>query len=106
MADPFGFAIVGCGSIARTHLRALAEIPDAPIKALIGRTTEAPARLAAEMELSNVSVHDNLAAALQRPDVNAVIVCTPSGNHLEHALQAARAGKHVMVEKPLEVTPQ
>ena len=41
-----------------------------------------------------------------RDDVDGVIVCTPSGYHLEPALAAIEAGKHVVVEKPLEVTEE
>src|SRR5262249_42343163 len=46
------------------------------------------------------------ATTLARPDVDAVIVSTPSGAHLESALAAANAGKHVVVEKPMEITSQ
>lgn len=106
MPDPLGFAIVGCGTIARIHVRALAEIPGAKLTALIGRTTDAPSRLASEMGLTEVELFTDLSDAVKRPDVDVVIVCTPSGHHMEPAVQAARAGKHVVVEKPLEVTPQ
>jgi UDP-N-acetyl-2-amino-2-deoxyglucuronate dehydrogenase len=104
--DLIGFAIVGCGTIARFHVRALAEVSGAKVTALVGSTVEAPNRLASEMGLSGVGIHANLADALKRSDVDAVIVCTPSGHHLEPAVQAAKAGKHVIVEKPLEITPQ
>ena len=106
MSAPLGFAIVGCGTIARFHVRALAEIPTARLVALVGRALDAPNRLVSEMGLTNVSVHANLADALQQPDVDAVIICTPSGDHLTPAIQAAEAGKHVVIEKPLEITPE
>ena len=66
----------------------------------------APEKLAGEMGLTNVAIVSNLDQALRRDDVHAVIICTPSGNHLESALAAAAAGKHVVVEKPLEITPE
>jgi UDP-N-acetyl-2-amino-2-deoxyglucuronate dehydrogenase len=103
---PLRFALIGCGTIARLHVRALAEIPTTQLVALVGRTLDAPKRLVAELGLSDVSVHTHLADVLRRPDVDAVIVCTPSGDHLTPAIQAAEAGKHVVVEKPLEVTPE
>ena len=48
----------------------------------------------------------DLAPVLERKDVNLVIVTTPSGAHLEPAVAAAKAGKHVVVEKPLEITTE
>ena len=49
-------------------------------------------------------IFDDLDALLAQPGLDVVCVCTPSGAHLEPAVQAARAGKHVVVEKPLEIT--
>lgn len=106
MHDTIGFCILGCGMIARFHVRALAEVPGARVTALVGRTPDAPAKLASEMGLANASIETNLAEALKRQDVHVVIICTPSGDHLEPALAAAAAGKHVVVEKPLEITPE
>jgi predicted dehydrogenase len=98
-----GFAIVGCGMIARFHIRALAEVPGTRIVALVSRAVPNARKLAAEAGLDCDCTSD-LAAALVRPDVHAVIVTTPSGAHLEPAAAAAAAGKHVVVEKPLEIT--
>src|SRR5579871_3603740 len=100
---PLGFAIVGCGMIARFHARALAEVPDARLSALVSRT-EAGARAMAEQLGLSCAISTSLDSVLARPDVQAVIVTTPSGAHLEPAVAAARAGKHVVVEKPLEIT--
>jgi predicted dehydrogenase len=100
-----GFAIVGCGLIARFHVRALAEIPAARLVALVSRTRASAERLASELQIS-CAIETNLASALARRDVDAVIIATPSGAHLEPALAAAAAGKHVVVEKPLEITSE
>jgi predicted dehydrogenase len=101
----FGFAIVGCGAVARTHVRALAVVDGARVAALVGRTEAAPRRLAKEMGLAG-PVFTDIYDALERDDVHGVIVCTPSGMHMEFALAAAAAGRHVVVEKPLEVTTE
>ncbi len=100
-----GFAIVGCGMIARFHARALAEVPDARLAALVSRR-EANARSMAEELGLNCVLSTDLNAVLARPDVHAVIITTPSGAHLEPAVAAAKAGKHVVVEKPLEITTE
>jgi predicted dehydrogenase len=52
------------------------------------------------------AIATDLNAVLARPDVQAIIVTTPSGAHLDSAIAAAQAGKHVVVEKPLEITSE
>lgn len=100
-----GFAIVGCGMIARFHARALAEIPGVRIAALVGRRLGSAESMREELQLDAPCLTD-LNSALALPGVDAVIICTPSGAHLEPAIAAASAGKHVVVEKPLEITPE
>lgn len=100
-----GFAIVGCGMIARFHARAIADIPGARIAALMSRQLASAEQLRDELAPSTPCFTD-LADALRQPDVDAVIVCTPSGAHLGPAVAAANAGKHLVVEKPLEITPE
>ena len=105
MSDTLGFCLVGCGMIARFHVRALAEIPGTRVAALVDTVPGAPQRLADEMKL-NATGHTDLADALKQKDVDVVVVSTPSGAHMESAVAAANAGKHVVVEKPLEITPE
>ncbi len=103
MTGPLGAALVGCGMIARFHARALAEVPGVELRALVSRSRAGAQKLADELG-APLGLYTDLAAALARPDIDVVIVTTPSGAHLEPAVAAARAGKHVVVEKPLEVT--
>jgi UDP-N-acetyl-2-amino-2-deoxyglucuronate dehydrogenase len=98
----FGFGIVGCGLIARFHARAIQELPNAMLVAAQSRRPESAASLAATAP--GCTPYTDLAEMLRRPDLDIVCICTPSGAHLEPALAAAAAGKHVVVEKPLEVT--
>lgn len=99
----FGFAIAGTGAIARVHKDAIHGIPGARLAAVWSRTPENAQTFAAEAGCDTEKDLDSLAA---RDDVDAVIVTTASGYHLEPALAAARAGKHILVEKPLEVTTE
>jgi UDP-N-acetyl-2-amino-2-deoxyglucuronate dehydrogenase len=103
--QPLGCVIVGCGMIARFHARALAEVPGARLVGLVSRSHDGAAKMARELNLS-VELYTDLAPALARPDVHVVIVTTPSGAHLGPAVAAAGAGKHVVVEKPLEITTE
>jgi predicted dehydrogenase len=89
--------------IARFHARALAETPGAKLIALVTRNL-ANARNLCETVGVECAIYEDLGQALARPDVHCVVVTTPSGAHLEPAVAAAQAGKHVVVEKPLEIT--
>jgi UDP-N-acetyl-2-amino-2-deoxyglucuronate dehydrogenase len=101
-----GFCIVGCGMIARFHTRALAEVPGARLTALVSRSAGSAEKLIAETGATGVAVYTDLAAALKDKNVDVVVITTPSGAHREPAVAAAAAGKHVVVEKPLEITPE
>jgi predicted dehydrogenase len=98
MSAEIGFGIVGVGMAARFHARAIAEARGARLVAICrgdaSRADEAAAELGVPCEAS-------LEALLERPDVDAVCLCTPSGLHGEQTLAAARAAKHVLVEKPM-----
>jgi len=106
MAEKLGFAIVGCGMIARFHARALAEIPDAKIAALVSRSAGNGEKLLHETNTPACPVFADLGAALKAPGVDVVVITTPSGAHMEATVQAAAAGKHVVVEKPLDITAE
>lgn len=93
------FALVGCGRIAHNHFQAIAKHRDRC--ELVGVCDiDAPAvREAADH--TGATPYATLADLLAQCDVDAVIVCTPSGLHSEHAIQIARAGRHVITEKPM-----
>jgi UDP-N-acetyl-2-amino-2-deoxyglucuronate dehydrogenase len=97
-----GFGIIGCGMIAEFHTRAINEIEGARVVAAYSRSEKNGAKIAA-LAGGDCRVYDDLEAMLVHPGLDVVCVCTPSGAHLEPARQAARAGKHVVVEKPLEI---
>jgi UDP-N-acetyl-2-amino-2-deoxyglucuronate dehydrogenase len=96
-----GFAIVGCGVIAPSHARAIQGLPNARLVAAVDVIEDRARLLTAKFggEPSN-----ELERVLARPDVDVVSVCVPSGLHAEVGCQAATAGKHVLVEKPIEIT--
>jgi predicted dehydrogenase len=89
--------------IARFHVRALAEVPNTRVVALVDTRLESARKLATDLGL-DCPISPDWAPVLSRSDVDMVIVATPSGAHMEPAVAAASAGKHVVVEKPLEVT--
>lgn len=97
------FGIIGCGMIARFHAAAIAELPGAELVALQSRK-EANADAVKQAVGSDATYYPTVEALLKHPNLDVVILCTPSGNHLEPALLATAAGKHIVVEKPLEIT--
>ncbi len=99
----FGFGIVGCGMIARFHAQAIKELPNARLVALYSRNPE-NARRVQEAVGVQCEIYTDLPAMLRRSDLHVVNICTPSGAHMEPAVAAAEAKKHVVVEKPLEIT--
>ncbi|MFT3880853.1 MAG: Gfo/Idh/MocA family oxidoreductase [Gemmatales bacterium] len=98
-----GVGIIGCGMIARFHAAALAEIPQTKLVALQSRNP-ASAEKVKQAVGSDARYYASIEEMLRHPGLDMVIICTPSGNHLEPAKLAAAAGKHVVVEKPLEIT--
>jgi UDP-N-acetyl-2-amino-2-deoxyglucuronate dehydrogenase len=98
-----GFGIIGCGMIAEFHTRAINEIEGASVVAAYSRSEANGAKIR-EMADGPCTVYDDLTRMLEHPGLDVVCVCTPSGAHLDPSVQAARAGKHVVVEKPLEIT--
>lgn len=93
------FALVGCGAIHATHAEALAQVEGGELAAVVDVV---PERARAAGERWGVHAFTRLALALEH--VDAVSVCTPSGLHAKVGLAAARAGKHVLVEKPIDTT--
>ena len=98
-----GFGIVGCGMIAGFHAKAINDIEGAHLVACQSRRLEAAETFAAD---HGGKAYAELADMLADPNVDVVTVCTPSGAHLDPAVAAANAQKHVIVEKPLEVTTE
>lgn len=97
----YGFGIIGCGVIAPFHARAVGEVPNARLVAVADIVAERAEQRGAEF---GVEHHADVDALLARPDVDAVSICVPSGLHAEVGVRAAEAGKHVVIEKPIEVT--
>jgi len=98
--DPVKYALVGTGNIARTYLAACSKVAEAEIAAVVSRSMERAERYAADngigcaaQSLSSIPI-----------DYEAAMLATPNGLHHRDAIEAAGLGKHVLTEKPLDVT--
>jgi len=98
MSDPIGFAMVGCGGIAMAHLEAIAKLPEARLAAAVDVVVERAESVATQY---GVPAYTDYERALADPDVEAVLLALPHHLHLPYTVQAAKAGKHVLVEKPM-----
>lgn len=95
------FGIAGLGSIAATHAKAIQSLQHAKLIAAYSRTETNRRKF---NDLFQVPVCHSCSELLSHPELEAVVICTPSGTHLEYGKKVAEAGKHVIVEKPIEVT--
>ncbi len=90
--------------IAEFHAQAMAQAGGAQLTAVAGREAAKTAAFARKHGAGFSTTHG--AELIARADVDVVCITTPSGAHLEPALAAIRAGKHVLIEKPVEITPE
>lgn len=101
MAEKFRFGIIGCGVIAPTHGKAIASLPDAELIAVADRNPEKAQEIAQNF---HARAYTDAQEMLDKERLDVADVCTPSGLHGEHACQIMRAGCHVIIEKPMEIT--
>jgi len=100
-----GYAVVGLGAIAQSSiLPAFAKSKRAKLVGLVSRDKNKAARLAKKFGGSAWYSNEEYDACLVNPEIAAIYVATPPGAHREFTVRAARAGKHVLCEKPLAAT--
>jgi UDP-N-acetyl-2-amino-2-deoxyglucuronate dehydrogenase len=104
MHEKLRFAIIGCGRIAPRHAQSLAELSDRAQLVAVADVIESRAqRLARDYSAEAATDYRRL---LDRKDIDVINICTPSGLHARMGIEAAQAGKHVVVEKPMALTIQ
>ena len=99
MSKTINVALAGAGAFGIKHLDGIKNIDGVEVVSLIGRELEKTQEVAGKYGIKHVTT--NLADALALPEVDAVILCTPTQMHAEQTLACLRAGKHVQVEIPL-----
>src|SRR5438067_10005783 len=101
MTDTVGYGVIGAGLVGPIHAAAAARAPGAHLVAvcdLVAERAEAVAEQHGAIPLTEVD------ALLDRKDIQIVSICLPTRLHLEVAERAVAAGKHIIVEKPLELS--
>jgi len=97
----YNIAILGCGKVARLHAKAVQNLKHARLAGVWSRSQNTAGKFASEYK---VPFYTEIGTLIQQEKVDLAIVCTPHPFHLEPAIQAALAGTHVLVEKPLAST--
>lgn len=101
MKKKFGFGIVGAGVISGVHAMAINSIENATLCGVYSIHKDKSDIFAAKY---NCTSYDSLDEMLSQPQIDIICICTPSGIHLDPAIKSMEAGKHCLIEKPLEVT--
>jgi predicted dehydrogenase len=97
----FGFGIVGAGMISHFHAKAINAIANAQLTGIYSINKSKSDLFAMQHNCTAFGTLDDM---LRAPGIDIVCICTPSGIHLDAAIACIEAGKHCLIEKPLEVT--
>ncbi len=93
------FGIIGLGLMGERHCRVIASVPGAVLAGVCDQSADISSRIS---EKHKCLMFADFESMLKSENVDAVVICLPSGMHGEFGVKAARAGKHVVVEKPID----
>ena len=99
MKDYVGVGIIGCGNISRSHANAIEGLEHCHLVAVSSRNEEKARKMSEDYQCD---YHLEYLEMIQRNDIDMVIVCTPNNTHASIGIEAAKAGKHIIVEKPID----
>lgn len=101
MTDRLRFGLIGCGRVAPRHAESIVASPFATLVAVADVRASRAGRFATQY---HAEAYNDYRRVIERPDIDVVNICTPSGLHAGMAIEAMRAGKHVIVEKPMALS--
>ena len=100
-----GAAIIGCGWVAEEYVKAFQKDERSEVRTLVSRNRANAERYRDRYDL-RCTIETDASKMLAQKDVDIVVVCTPHNVHTEYVVAAAEAGKHVIIEKPVALTPE
>ncbi|MES2178248.1 MAG: Gfo/Idh/MocA family oxidoreductase [Gemmatimonadota bacterium] len=106
---PLGVALVGLGSLSTNQIApALQKTKNCRLAGIVTGTPAKAAKWKAAYNIPDKSIYDykTMSRMADNPDIDIVYVVTPNALHADHSIAAARAGKHVLCEKPMEISVQ
>ena len=102
---PLGIGIVGTGWVAGAHADNFKRTAGTRLVAVCSRSDEGARRFIAEKALSDAAPFSSLRDFLKHPELDVVVIATPHPDHPAQTIAAAKAGKHVVIEKPVALDP-
>ncbi len=102
---PLGVGIISTGWVAGTHAQTFSQIPGCEVVAVLSRKASRAQRFILDHRLTLATAHEDLRPFLRHKGLDIVVVASPHPLHPEHTIAAARAGKHVVIEKPVALEP-
>jgi predicted dehydrogenase len=106
MARQWRCAVIGTGTVGEWHVKTIPKIPRCKLVAVCDLAEPNAKRALSKNELGDIPIYTNAAEMYRREKIDAVHVCTPSGDHQGPAMAAMKEGKCVIVEKPMEILPE
>ena len=97
----FGVGVIGTGWVSTEHIRAFENNPFTRVAAICSREKPRARAKAESMQLGSCTAYADYAEMLRDPDVQIISICTPHHLHAQQAVEAAQAGKHILLEKPI-----
>ncbi|TQR17477.1 Gfo/Idh/MocA family protein [Psychrobacillus soli] len=101
MKKTLNFGIIGSGNIVETHIRSIQDVPNAEVTAIFSRNKATSEKWGNQYGLQVYSDYEDF---LRNDKMDIVTILTPSGTHADLGILAARQGKHVVVEKPIDTS--
>ena len=103
--DKLGAAIIGCGWVAEEYVKAFEKDERSEIRSLVSRNRANAQRYHDRYGLK-CTIETDASKMLEQKDVDIVVVCTPHNVHTQYVVAAAESGKHIIIEKPVALTPE
>src|SRR5947207_1669340 len=99
--DNLGVGILGTGWVAGAHIDNFKKVPGCDVVAINSRDKARARAKAAEHGVRAAAAYDDLGEFLAHPGLDIVVICTPHPNHPAETIASAKAGKHIVIEKPV-----
>ena len=103
--NKLGIGIIGCGAVAQEHIKAFQKDVRSEVRTLVDRNPANAQRYRDRYSLK-CTIETDASKMLKQKDVDIVVVCTPHNTHTQYVVAAAQAQKHIIIEKPVALTPE
>lgn len=101
MSNRVGVAVIGCGYWGVNYVRLVNELPETVVRMVCDKSEDRLNEVSKRFSDKRINFTTNLSDILNDDDIKAAIVCTHASSHFDIADQLLRAGKHVLIEKPM-----